>query len=116
MMNTVGFVSGYLRCRANCDLAKAAMMRELTCAHHQPGGVRGDGMCARTWIGNPGRALRPSGEIPRSKVAGQAEERSPAKAKSPTVRSVVAMKWGNAHRAKGPCQRHFKRASEAGAG
>src|SRR6476646_9533938 len=100
MMNTVGFVSGKPRCRADRGLAKAANDARTDLCAPLPGGVRGDGMHARTWIGNPGRALGPTGEIPRSEVVGQAEERSPTKAQSLAVRPVRAMKWGNAHRAK----------------
>ncbi len=53
-----------------------------------------------------GRAPRPVEKAHGSKVAGRAEEVKFGEGESLTDGSVVAMKRGNARRAKGPCRRH----------
>jgi len=53
-----------------------------------------------------GRAPRPVEKYHGSKVVRRAEEAESGEGESLADGSVVAMKRGNARRAKGPCRRH----------
>src|SRR6266511_1213804 len=73
-------------------------------ARAPPGGVEDGGTCTRPWM-ETGKGSSPRGENPRKQGSCASREAKRGEGESLTDGSVVAMKRGNARRAKGPCRR-----------